>query len=226
MIRKLFVLDRSDRATVRTFKEPGKIFCSLAGSNSSFGWRLVVVIVAGILVAATHDFRAADNWVTFESCSLISNPANDGDSFHVLAQGKEYIFRLYFVDAPETDEQVAARVREQARYFKISRRQVLRIGEAARFFTRERLATPFTVRTCFEDAMGQSRLERFYALVTSRDGDLGEQLVGNGLARAYGATAPRTDFFDGRMEWRRLRRLEREAKEQKAGAWSASRSRR
>ena len=41
------------------------------------------------------------------------------------------------------------------------------------------------------DAMGQSRLERFYAFVETREGDLGEQLVRNGLARSYGfKTAP------------------------------------
>ena len=45
---------------------------------------------------------------------------------------------------------------------------------------------PFTVFTHMSDAMGQSRLERFYAFVETKEGDLGEQLVRNGLARSYG----------------------------------------
>jgi hypothetical protein len=39
------------------------------------------------------------------------------------------------------------------------------------------------------DAMGHSKLERFYAFVQTKDGDLGEQLVRNGLARNYGFKA-------------------------------------
>ena len=33
----------------------------------------------------------------------MENPANDGDSFHVRAKEKEFIFRLYFVDTPEVE---------------------------------------------------------------------------------------------------------------------------
>ena len=36
----------------------------------------------------------ADEWQTLRNCRLMENESNDGDSFHVKADGKERIFRL------------------------------------------------------------------------------------------------------------------------------------
>jgi hypothetical protein len=33
----------------------------------------------------------------------MDNVSNDGDSFHVKADGEERIFRLYFADTPEAE---------------------------------------------------------------------------------------------------------------------------
>ena len=120
------------------------------------------------------------DWIVLENCRLIPNPANDGDSFHVSAGEKEYLFRLYFVDAPETDEMTPRRLIEQAKYFSITVPQAIEVGRAAKDFTQEKLSEPFTVFTHMSDAMGQSRLERFYAFVETKEGDLGEQLVAMG----------------------------------------------
>ncbi len=79
------------------------------------------------------------------------------------AGAKEYLFRLYFVDAPETDEMTPRRLVEQAKYFSVTVPQAIEIGRAAKDFTQEKLSQPFTVFTHMSDAMGQSRLERFYA---------------------------------------------------------------
>ena len=69
--------------------------------------RLKIALVAvAILLTASVDLAARDgtkDWVVLENCRLIRNPANDGDSFHASVGEKEYIFRLYLVDAPETD---------------------------------------------------------------------------------------------------------------------------
>lgn len=92
-----------------------------------------------------------------KNCQEINNDSNDGDSFHVRAAGKEYIFRLYFVDAPETDASFPSRVDEQAKYFNLTTPQTLQLGEIAKRFTNEKLARPFTVRTCLQDALGRSR---------------------------------------------------------------------
>src|SRR6266496_1920246 len=87
------------------------------------------------------------DWVILENCHFIVNPANDGDSFHASVGSKEYIFRLYLVDAAETDELNPARLVEQAKYFAITVPQAIEVGQAAKEFTREKLSEPFTVFT-------------------------------------------------------------------------------
>jgi len=165
---------------------------------------------------------ASGDWVTLENCRLIPNPADDGDSFHVVAAGKEYLFRLYFVDAPETDAANPARLIEQAKHFGISVPQVIEVGEIAREFTRDKLAEPFTVFTRMSNAMGRSKLERFYAFVQTKDGDLGEQLVAKGLARIYGrsVTPPGASSYSAAAQ--KLQELEDQAKRQKLGGWAAN----
>jgi predicted flap endonuclease-1-like 5' DNA nuclease len=72
------------------------------------------------------------------------------------------------------------------------------------------------------DAMGQSRIERFYAYVQTKDGDLGEQLVRNGLVRNYGFKAVPPGLKSWRIELEKLQQLENEAKQEKIGAWGVS----
>src|ERR1043166_6060030 len=78
-----------------------------------------------------------------QNCRYLLKRANDGDSFHVSVNGKEYLFRLYYVDAPETDTEFPDRVDTQAKYFGLTGSQTLQLGEAAKNFTRERLSQPF-----------------------------------------------------------------------------------
>ena len=139
--------------------------------------------------ALTTPCLAHAPWATLQGGHYLVKRANDGDSFHVSIQGKEYIFRLYFVDAPETTSEFRDRVEEQANYFGVTVEQVLKLGELAKAYAREKLSGPFLVRTCWEDAMGRSRMLRFYAFVQTNNGDLGEQLVENGLARIHRASA-------------------------------------
>ena len=183
------------------------------------------LIAVVVLSSATVDVSARDqskDWIVLKDCRLIANPANDGDSFHVSAGDKEYLFRLYFVDAPETDAMVPGRLVEQAKYFGITVPQAIEVGQAAKEFVRERLSAPFTVFTHMSGAMGQSRLERFYAFVQTKDGDLGEQLVRNGLARPYGFKAAPPGLQSSRIEVDKLQQLEDEAKREKIGAWGAN----
>ena len=147
------------------------------------------------------------DWTVLENCHLIINPANDGDSFHANAGSNEYIFRLYLVDAPETDEMTPRRLVEQAKYFGITVPQAIEVGLAAKAFTREKLSEPFTVFTRMSDAMGRSKLERFYAFVQTKDGDLSEQLVRNGLARNYGFKAVPPGLRNSRLEMEKLRTI-------------------
>jgi DNA uptake protein ComE-like DNA-binding protein len=173
-----------------------------------------------MLAVSTATSFARGPWTTLENCRYLVKRANDGDSFHVHVGGKEYIFRLYFVDAPETDSEFPDRVKVQAKYFGLTTDQILKLGEAARAFTREKLSRPFVVRTCWQDAMGQSRLERFYAFVQTSNGDLGEQLVENGLARRRGAAARPSGLASTQPEWQKLASLEEKAKQEKVGGWA------
>jgi DNA uptake protein ComE-like DNA-binding protein len=183
---------------------------------------LLILILSGL---ATAPCLASAPWVTLQGGHYLIKRPNDGDSFHVSVEGHEYIFRLYFVDAPETSAEFRDRVEEQATYFGVTVDQVLQVGELAKEFTREKLADSFLVRTCWEDAGGRSRIQRFYAFVQTRTGDLGEQLVENGLARAHPATAKPEGLTSAAAEWKNLIKLEHKAKREKVGGWGANEER-
>jgi competence ComEA-like helix-hairpin-helix protein len=142
-----------------------------------------------------------------------------------VSKGTNTIFRLYFVDAPEISAEFRDRVEEQAKYFGITVDQVLEVGDLAKQFTHEKLTEPFLVRTCWEDAGGRSRMQRFFAFVQTRTGDLGEQLVENGLARSHPATAKPEGLTSAAAERQKLMALEQKAKREKVGCWGANENR-
>ena len=176
-------------------------------------------LVAVLLCVAIVNVGARGDWIVLENCRLIVNPANDGDGFHASAGKEEYVFRLYLVDTPETEGMEPGRLIEQAKYFEISVPQAIEVGEAAKAFTREKLAEPFTVFTRMSGAMGRSKIGRVYAFVQTKEGDLGEQLVRHGLARIHGAKAIPPGFSNARSELQRLQQLEDEARREKIGGW-------
>src|SRR5947209_5017842 len=185
----------------------------------------IAVVAVAVLWISAVDLCARDgskDWIVLNNCRLIPNPANDGDSFHVSVGPNEYLFRLYFVDAPETDEMTPRRLVEQAKYFAITVPQAIEVGRAAKEFTRQKLSEPFTVFTHMSDAMGQSRLERFYAFVQTSQGDLGEQLVRSGLGRNYGFKTMPPGLGSSRIELGKLQQFENEARQEKIGAWGIS----
>src|SRR5439155_19507124 len=110
----------------------------------------------------------------------------------------------------------------QAKYFGITVPQAIEVGRVAKEFTREKLSEPFTVFTRMSDAMGQSRLERFYAFVQTKEGDLGEQLVRNGLARNYGFKAVPPGLRNSRAEMEKLQQIENEARQEKIGGFGVN----
>src|SRR5947208_594714 len=179
----------------------------------------LLAFVIGCAAQVDVGARESKDWIVLKNCRLISNPANDGDSFHASAGVREYIFRLYMVDAPETDEMNPARLVEQAKYFAITVPQAIEVGLAAKEFTRAQLSEPFTVFTRMSDAMGRSKLERFYAFVQTKAGDLGDQLVRNGLARNYGFKAVPRGVRKSGLEVEKLQQCEDEAKQDKSGGW-------
>ena len=162
----------------------------------------------------------------FENCSLAEVVWADGDSFPVkLPNGKEIVLRLYYVDcnevaaATETDQR---RVRDQSSYFGIDDHQVtLEFGRRAADEVKKLLAKPFTVQTAFATAPGRSAKPRTYGFITLSDGrDLGEVLVGEGLARSYGVRRNTPDGFNTDAAEAKMDDLELGAAIARRGMWS------
>ena len=186
---------------------------------------LVSIICGAIWLAALDlgDARGKEKeWITLDNCQLIPNKANDGDSFHVRANETEYLVRLYFVDAPETAGISAARLIEQAEYFGVSVPQVIEIGLDAKKFVDAKLSEPFTVVTRLAGGLGRSKVQRIYGFVRTKEGDLGEQLIANGLARIHGTPAAPPGGSTSADEREKLAQLENEAKRRQVGGWGTT----
>jgi endonuclease YncB( thermonuclease family) len=177
------------------------------------------VVAAAAMVATAH----AQRWETLVGCRLLPHDWNDGDSFHVMHNGREYIFRLCYVDAPETKDQgLTERTSEQARYWKIRKGDLYPLATEAAAFVADELKGGFTVRTQWVDAKGQSHLGRHYAVIETARGDLAELLVAHGLARVYGFSPEHPNGTSPRDYQGKLKQLEARAKEASKGAWAYS----
>jgi competence protein ComEA len=162
----------------------------------------------------------------FEGCRYVEAGWADGDSFPVrLPDGKEIVLRLYYVDcnevsaATETDQR---RVRDQSSYFGIDDHQItLESGRLAAEKTKTLLAEPFTVYTAFASAPGRSAKPRTYGFVTLSDGrDLGETLVGEGLARSYGVRRNTPEGLNAEAAEEKMDDLELGAAIARRGIWA------
>ena len=147
-------------------------------------------------------------WEIIEDCRLVDSGINDGDSFKVRYKNKNgkkevSVFRLYFVDAPETTDTYKNRLSDQAWDFDISESQVIEAGKSARSFTKRFLRGKFTVIThwepvgrekkSWENVRGKRPREddrektpRYFAIVQKKGCFLSAELVENGYARIYG----------------------------------------
>lgn len=186
----------------------------------------MIRVVALFFVWMLVDVRAATEWQTFEDCEFVEDRYFDGDSFSIKTKSKKsernytYIFRLYGVDCPETEEgQFPERVEEQAKWFRTSKKSVLKWGKKAAKYVKSRLSRgKITVHTKKVKARGQSKRNRYYAVVEVDGEDLAMELIQNGLARAYGMSVA----FDKRKSeqfQRQYERKERTAKSNKVGIW-------
>jgi TolA-binding protein len=181
--------------------------------------------LAALLCAAPSSHAGVSGkWEKFEDC-VLTDGYMDGDSFHVRANNKDIIIRLYFVDCPETNKEFEDRNADQSTYFGISETQVVPLGLKGERFTKKELSgKKFTVWTRWEDARGNSQQQRFYGIVKIGKEDLADLLVANGLARVYGGTTvlPNGTSIDARFE--QLRQLERRAKAKRLGGWARKKS--
>jgi competence ComEA-like helix-hairpin-helix protein len=119
---------------------------------------------------------------------------------------------------------LARRVREQTRYFGLgAHADTLRFGAQAADRTTALLAEPFTAHTTGARGLGRSSTPRIYAFITTGDGrDLGEVLVGEGLARAFGVGRANAAGVSQTEQRAHLADLELSAALSKRGIWAAS----
>jgi len=193
---------------------------------------LLGLAVGSLALAAPANALAAKKWREYTGCTVIPNASNDGDSFHVKpanVKTRKYLFRLYFVDTPESEKSLPERLQEQADYFGIANpMDVVKVGKDAVKFTENFLADGnFTVYSRLADALGRSAKDRDYAMVMNAAGlDLGTELVRNGLARVYGSGTDLSELDPYKKSedfwWKRLRGAEADAKREKKGAWAFS----
>lgn len=173
-----------------------------------------------VFIFGTAELQAAKKWRIYENCTVIENPANDGDSFHVRVNKRHYLFRLYWVDTPETDMSVPERVAEQAQYFGLSNQDMVKYGKEAAKFAEKFMKDGFTVHTKFADAMGRSEKDRDYAIIEKDGKYLHIELVREGLARIHGFQEVSEDMPNAGTMRMRIKGAENEAKKEKRGAWS------
>jgi competence ComEA-like helix-hairpin-helix protein len=193
----------------------------------------IAVAILGLALVFTAPFasgqkqRTPENpqgkWEVLEGCTLSTDGNSDGDSFHVLHKGRTYIFRLYFVDAPEVeppraDAAIKQRIREQAALFGIASSDVTRGGSLAAQFSREKLREhEFKVVTRWQPVTGPGG--RFYCVLLVKGEDLAEALVANGLARIHGLQANWPDKASSKTFFNKLKNLELTARGSQRGLW-------
>ncbi|WP_193212303.1 hypothetical protein [Luteolibacter marinus] len=163
---------------------------------------------------------------SFAGCRWVDHRQNDGDSFRVrLPDGRVEQFRLYYVDAPESDfrrykggRNNFDRIHDQAKDLGISDEQAVEIGRQAKAKVHQWLAsTEFTVFTAWDDPFGD---HRYHAFIAPPDGPMvHEFLVINGLARIHTKAAGLPDGTSVHTRLRELREFERIAKRDGRGAW-------
>jgi competence protein ComEA len=170
-----------------------------------------------------RDAAGESKWEVLSGSRLVTNQVVDGDSFHVMHEGREYVFRLYFVDAPESSPEFKERIEGQAAYFGISANDIPRAGQLASRFTREKLTgKDITIIMRYQNAMGRGSLPRYYAVVMVNGENLAEQLVASGLACIRGLKANWPDGLRSSTFISKLKNLEINARQKQLGVWNQS----
>ncbi len=181
---------------------------------------LWLVLICCACQAYAWDNAPEKPWDMLDNCRLVESFANDGDSFHVMHGDKEYVFRLCFVDCPETSDYYKERIQQQADWWGITTKNAVRAGKDATEFTMKLLGkSDFVVYTKHKDARGNSKLGREFAMIKVGDSYLSKILVENGLARVYGYALKTPDGISRDVYRNRLDSIEKKAKRERKGAW-------
>ncbi len=201
--------------------------------RSTGRWQVVALLAVALILWAldlAQKNRAAaetsNGYERFDACELVEHRQNDGDSFRIrLPGGRMEEFRLYFVDAPESEFRDYGRGRtnrdriaDQARDLGLTPEQAVEIGRRAKKHSLGLLKSgSFTLYTTWDDPFGDRRFHAF--LIMPDGGCLHESLVREGLVRIHTKGAGLPDGTGVSAQMRKLRDLEKEARRQRKGAW-------
>lgn len=193
---------------------------------------VLLILVAGVLWWIDYKKEAdsgkppSGTYETFNGCRWIDHRQNDGDSFRVkLPDGRVEQFRLYYVDAPESDFRTYGggrsnhkRIHEQAMEFGITDAEAVKIGKKGKELVHDLLSKgTFTIYTVWDDPFGD---HRYHAFVAPSSGPMiHELLVRKGLVRIHTKSADLPDGTSMREWSRELKRIENEAKRDRQGGW-------
>ena len=155
-------------------------------------------------------------------CQYAAHADSDGDSFRVRSGTKEFLLRLYFVDAPETNLRYPERTREQSEYFGVTLDETMKAGRNARDVVRDTLREPFVVWTRWASAASRSKEPRYYGFVQVAGKGLDEILVSKGLARPKGVRPNLPTGEKAAAHLERLHAQEADAKSQRIGLWASA----
>jgi endonuclease YncB( thermonuclease family) len=202
-------------------------------------WQLILLLIIAVVVTVLQQRKSPPvaagktertptaAYEVISGCRWQDNKSNDGDSFYVrLPDGRSEQFRLYYVDAPESQFRTyrggatnRERIHEQAQELGLSDAQAVEIGQRAKARTHDLLAgKPFTLHTRWDDPFGD---KRYHAFVAPDGGPyLEETLVREGLVRIHTKPADLPDGTPVKERLKQLRELEKEAKRARRGAWS------
>ena len=170
-----------------------------------------------------------DDYEVLDGCSLIKNRRNDADSFFVKHPEGKTEFRLYYVDAPESRYREYAngdtngkRIHAQGKYFGgLKREAATALGAKGKRFVADLLASkPFRVITRWEHVFSPER--RYAFVVIEHHGKqvfLHELLIEMGYARIHTKPATMPDGGNIKLQLKKLRLLEKSAKNAKLGGW-------
>jgi endonuclease YncB( thermonuclease family) len=176
-------------------------------------WYITVATLLLFVVLGPISAAERREWVGLTNCQYVAAKDNDGDSFRVRCDIKEFNLRLYFVDAPETNLRYPERTREQSEYFGVTLDDSMKAGAKARDTVQDILRGPFVVWTRWATAAGRGKETRYYALVEVGGKRPAEMLISQRWARTRGVSPNLPTGEKAKAYVERLERLESESAE-------------
>ncbi|MGK0190572.1 MAG: endonuclease YncB(thermonuclease family) [Verrucomicrobiales bacterium] len=166
------------------------------------------------------------NFEVLMGCELVESRANDGSTLRIRHRDNEYVFRLYFVDTPETTLNNGDIIRSQTRYFNyITEERLLETGAEAREFALKLLRSrPFAV---FTQWLKPTHNHRYYGMVQIQmpNGErrfLSELLASRGYATLDSLGIKLPNGVEEEVFRNHLHGLETVARKSSVGAWRST----